>query len=76
MPSSIAIVNVASNISYRSLIQADVKGEVFADLLLNELTNLINVVIGKRNPLYSIPAASLVSIVVYLMLTLFEELYS
>jgi hypothetical protein len=33
MPSSIAIVNVASNISYRSLIKADVKGEVFADLL-------------------------------------------
>ena len=41
--SSNAIVNVASNISYRPLIQAD----VFVDLFMNELKNLTNAVIGN-----------------------------
>jgi len=38
-----AIVNTASNISYRPLIQVD----VFAVLFMDELKNLTNVVIGK-----------------------------
>jgi len=37
------IVNVASNISYRSLLEAN----VFAVLFIKELNNLINIVIGK-----------------------------
>jgi hypothetical protein len=42
-----AIVNAATNISYRQLIQAD----VFAVLFMNELKNLTNVVIGKLGKL-------------------------
>ena len=38
-----AIVNAASNISYKPLIQAD----VFAVLFMNELKNLTNVLLGK-----------------------------
>jgi len=38
-----AIVNVASNISYRPILQVD----VFAVLFTNELKNLTNVVIRK-----------------------------
>jgi len=42
-----AIVNAASTISYRSLLEAD----VFAVLFKNELKNLANVVIGKLGKL-------------------------
>ena len=42
-----AIVNVASNISYRPLIQADVTCRCFVVPFMNEIKNLTNVVIGK-----------------------------
>jgi len=42
-----AIVNAASNISYRPSVQVD----VFAVLFMNELKNLTNVVIGKLGKL-------------------------
>jgi hypothetical protein len=37
------LLNAASNISYRSLLEVD----VFTDLFMNELKNFANVVIGK-----------------------------
>jgi len=43
-----AIVNVASNISYRPSVQVN----VFAVLFMNELKNLTNIVIGKLGKLF------------------------
>jgi hypothetical protein len=46
-----AIVNAASNINYRPLLEtadtAAVRGRLFAVLFMSELKNLTNVVIGK-----------------------------
>jgi len=42
-----AIVNTASNISYRTLLEAADTGRCFAVHFMKELTNLTNVVLGK-----------------------------